>query len=409
MELTLGVVKQEEIDLPDDNIFNEDLGLQEDVDDNTWSEEQRAEVGNAVVFSTDWTTETITNQIRKGNIELNPNFQRRDAWTAKEKSRFIESLVLGFPIPPIVLAVNANEKGKYIVLDGKQRLLSIYKFTNITPDGEKPSPPLKLTGLKIKEKLNGMTFKSMMDSPEFLGDISQLENQPIRTIVIKNYPHESFLYEVFLRLNTGSKPLSPQELRQALHPGSFTLHIDRIASESIALQEILNRTTPDFRMRDVEILLREISYYFFLNDYDGDLKKFLDNVCKIFNKNWGEVEKRISEYCEEFEKSHAFVKEIFGKNAYRKFLNGEFINRFNRGILDSMSFYFTSPAARKSLEDKKETILTAFKDLCCTDKKYMDSIESTTKTIPATRYRIVRWGEILRDLGGDVVIPVFKD
>ncbi|MGN6930399.1 DUF262 domain-containing protein, partial [Neisseria sp. P0015.S010] len=77
----------------------------------------------------DWTTETIIRQIEKGNIILNPDFQRRDAWNKKKKSQFIESLILGLPIPQIVLAESKDQKGKYIVLDGKQRLLSLRQFT----------------------------------------------------------------------------------------------------------------------------------------------------------------------------------------------------------------------------------------------------------------------------------------
>ena len=56
----------------------------------------------AVIWGTDWTTETIARQLEKGNIDLNPSFQRRDAWSEQEKSRLIESLMLGFPVPPII-------------------------------------------------------------------------------------------------------------------------------------------------------------------------------------------------------------------------------------------------------------------------------------------------------------------
>jgi len=245
----------------------------------------------------------------------------------------------------------------------------------------------------------------MQSLPECTHDIAFLENQPIRTIVIKNYPHESFLYEVFLRLNTGSKPLSPQELRQALHPGSFTSYLDVRAATSDVLKEILNRKTPDFRMRDVELLLRELSYVFFLKDYDGDLKSFLDNTCKTLNKNWEAARSKVEEYCNEFEKAHEFTTSIFGKNAYRKYLKGEFVNRFNRGVLDSMAFYFVESKVRDSLKDKKEDVYKAFIELCKTDSEYMDAIESTTKTIPATLYRIVRWGSVLKDLGAPVNIP----
>src|SRR5947209_7589571 len=82
----------------------------------------------AVVNGTDWTTETIVSQLRRGNIQLNPRFQRRDAWKLDRKSRFIESLIVGLPIPQIVLAESKQERGKFIVLDGKQRLLAILQF-----------------------------------------------------------------------------------------------------------------------------------------------------------------------------------------------------------------------------------------------------------------------------------------
>jgi hypothetical protein len=81
------------------------------------------EIAGIVVSGTDWTTETILNQLVRENIKLNPRFQRRDAWDVTRKSRFIESLILGFPIPQIVLAADEKERGKFVVLDGKQRLL----------------------------------------------------------------------------------------------------------------------------------------------------------------------------------------------------------------------------------------------------------------------------------------------
>jgi len=64
----------------------------------------RNEISQAVITATDWTTETIITQIDKGNILLNPKFQRREAWTAARKSQFIESLFLGLPVPQLVLA-----------------------------------------------------------------------------------------------------------------------------------------------------------------------------------------------------------------------------------------------------------------------------------------------------------------
>jgi hypothetical protein len=79
-------------------------------------------LGQAVVFGTDWTAATLIDQLRRGNIKLDPIFQRRDAWDTKRKSRFIESIVLGLPIPQIVLAEAKDDRGSFLVIDGNQRL-----------------------------------------------------------------------------------------------------------------------------------------------------------------------------------------------------------------------------------------------------------------------------------------------
>jgi hypothetical protein len=78
-----------------------------------------SELSDAVVQGTDWTTATLLDQIERGRIQLNPNFQRRDAWTRERKSKFIESLMLGFPIPQIVLTQVAPYRGKQYPPDPK--------------------------------------------------------------------------------------------------------------------------------------------------------------------------------------------------------------------------------------------------------------------------------------------------
>lgn len=88
------------------------------------------------MFATDWTADTIINQLGKGNIRLDPAFQRRDAWTIQRRSKFIESLILGLPIPQLVLAEGPEGKGTFLVIDGKQRLLSLQQFAGINLEEE---------------------------------------------------------------------------------------------------------------------------------------------------------------------------------------------------------------------------------------------------------------------------------
>src|SRR5665647_2874723 len=94
----------------------------------------------AFVTASDWTTATIIDQLRRGNIDLNPRFQRREVWQPPRKSRFIESLLLNFPVPQIVLAEKQGQRGRYVVLDGKQRLLTLRQFCVEAEEHEEDKP-----------------------------------------------------------------------------------------------------------------------------------------------------------------------------------------------------------------------------------------------------------------------------
>ena len=124
----------------------------------------------AVIWGTDWTTETRARQLEKGNIDLNPSFQRRDAWSEQEKSRLIESLMLGFPVPPIILAENKQKKNSYLVIDGKQRLLSIRRFYSNVSEKEFKEKNRKL--------YNKVRYRSIFIFPFLL-------IRPLRDVAVK--------------------------------------------------------------------------------------------------------------------------------------------------------------------------------------------------------------------------------
>ena len=136
----------------DDAFFDE--ALDETIEDLEDLEHIQDWSSGAALWSTDWTTETIVSQLDRGNIDLGPSFQRRYAWRDNRQSLFIESLILGLPIPQLILAESKAKKGSYIVIDGKQRLLTIRRFITTTDEIESLKP-LKLRGLREREDLNG--------------------------------------------------------------------------------------------------------------------------------------------------------------------------------------------------------------------------------------------------------------
>ncbi|HCR3183398.1 TPA: DUF262 domain-containing protein [Morganella morganii] len=359
----------------------------------------------AVVSGTDWTTETIINQINKSNIQLNPDFQRRDAWDKARKSNFIESLILGLPIPQLVLAERKDQRGAYIVLDGKQRLLSIRQFAAEKDD--QIYSPLKLSGLEIRVDLKGKNLHDLKEDANFYNDVAAFENQPIRTVVIKNWPSEEFLYHVFLRLNTGSVQLAPQELRQALHPGNFVSYVDTVAPDNEAIKSILKLNKPDFRMRDNELLLRYYSLKNFLPDYAGDLKKFLDNTCLIFNRDWERAESMIVEQYQDLNLAHKTILSIFGNNSYRKWFATDYEKKFNRAIFDIMALSFSFSAVRGAVVGRERDVEELFKRLCNENYPFLASIETTTKSLKSTHTRISVWFNELNAILG-TNLPTLK-
>jgi len=355
-------------------------------------------LSEAVVTGTDWTAETILRQLERGNIKLDPEFQRRDAWRAQRKSRFIESLIVGLPIPQLVLAEDKDRRGSYIVIDGKQRLLSLRQFAAREGD-HNGYTPLRLQGLQLRADLNGKTLSDMERDPDCENELRNFQNQPIRTVVIKGWPEENILYLIFLRLNTASVQLSPQELRQALHPGPFVQYANERSGRMVGLQQIFKTSEPDFRMRDVELFVRYFAFRNFLPLYDGNLKDFLDLTCEKLNHAWDKGQTKIEREADDLESAMDATFAIFGEDgAFRKWEGAGYEGRFNRAVFDIMVFYFTNTAIRKhALASRRRTGVQAdFKALCEENQEFLRSIETSTKSLQATANRLNVWGNSLK-------------
>ncbi|MCE8531552.1 DUF262 domain-containing protein [Ruegeria pomeroyi] len=387
--------------MTDDDALDE-RHIEEDLDDldhiENWSE-------GAALWSTDWTAETVLSQLNRGNIDLNPSFQRRSAWADLKQSLFIESLILGLPIPQLILAEDKRKKGAFIVIDGKQRLLAIRRFASEdTQDGFKP---LRLSGLKERGDLNKLHYRDLLDNEELEEELAAFQNSSIRTIVIRNWKTEAYLWEVFLRINTGSVQLSPQELRQALHPGPFSNFVDEASGESEELRRALKLNQPDFRMRDAEILLRYIAYKNFINDYNGNLKSFLDQATKRFNQEWDAQKETLEAQVKSMDAAFAFTREVFGDDKYLRKWNGEgFEAKKNRAIFDIMLHFFSNGVVRKKLAGKEKNIVDRFIYLCENDAEFLGSVERTTKSIEANIIRFNRWREVIVELSGVDIAPI---
>lgn len=377
-----------------DYLFIDEEGMESEED---LGQQDSSVYSKAVIWGTDWTAETIVNQLKKKNIDLNPDFQRRDAWDQSKKSKFIESLILGLPVPPIILAERKDRKNSFLVIDGKQRLLSIMQFC--AKEEEAEFTQLYLKNLEILTELNGMNYAKMSANQSSSDYINQFDNQTIRAVVIRNWPNEKFLYTVFLRLNTGSLKLSPQELRQALHPGDFLSYISKYAEKENPIWEVLRLKKPDSRMRDVELILRYFAFKNFLGTYKDSLKDFMDNSCNTINSAWAQNSQKYINQLDELEAAISFTTSIFGeKYRFTKFIKGDYSSIFNRTIFDIMVYHFSEKELRDRLQPKMDLVKLQFEKLMTDNPIFIESVSGSTKDGEKTFTRFKLFGEALKHI-----------
>lgn len=356
--------------------------MADDLED--WNAELEGEVEakgieSLVVYSRDWTVETILSQIDKDNIDLNPTFQRRNAWNDAKRSKLVESLIIGIPVPEIVLAEDKNKKRSFIVIDGKQRLLAIAGFHNPARYAVWDSP--KLRDLTTRPDLNGATFEKMSGDEDKNGDVRNLMNSDIRCTIISNYESSQVLYDIFYRLNTGSVPLSSQELRQVLNRGEFANYLIATTNEALPLHYVMNLKGPDARLRDAEILLRYIAFSLFGSDYTGNLTPFLDSKMAKINSDWVGMEEAITDLTAGFNYgTEELISALGPKRVGRKFTDKGWETRFNRALFE-VEVYYAARLDPGVLAQKAPVFVAAFESLCLERPEFVDSIETSTKNI----------------------------
>ncbi len=334
---------------------------------------------DAVVMNADWTIETINTQINKGNINLQPGFQRRVAWDDVRKSRLIESIIVGMPVPNIVLAENKDHRGRFLVIDGKQRLVAINDFLKGV---------YKLRGLDIRNDLNDKTYSDLPTE-----DQEYLDNSTLRSTVIKNWSDENFLYAIFFRLNSGSLPLSPQELRKALIGGNLLDSIEQYLTQSTAFKAVFGEKL-DKRMRDSELVLRFIAYHIRLEQYRGDFKEFLDDMTRHFETDWQIRKPELDDVLARLDLALKTAHDVFGKDAFKKWLGSKYERVINRAIFDAVARFFADPMVAAKATAMSGQVLEAYKAVNL-EQEFRDAVEKTPKTVGATIQRIQRWGQAL--------------
>lgn len=222
-------------------------------------------------YGADYPVDAIVKRINDKVIFV-PPFQRRFVWNIKEASRFIESLIIGLPVPGIFLS-KEEETNRMLIIDGQQRLFTLYSFYQ----NNFRNKPFKLEG--VQEDLKGKTYDDLDSS-----DKNRLNDSIIHATIIKQDEpddEESSVYLIFERLNSSGRLLTPQEVRACVYYGDFNEYLNNLTLLK-DWRDIFGKMNE--RMKEQEILLRFFALYFDLDKYDKPLKGFL-NTFMSSNRN----------------------------------------------------------------------------------------------------------------------------
>lgn len=283
----------------------------------------------------DFNIRTIFDFVDSGVVSI-PGFQRNYVWDIKRASKLIESLIIGLPIPQIFLY--EESRNKFSVIDGQQRLMSIYYFKKkrfpreskraalrklIEVNGTVPSDILSNDdyfvnfNLQLPSSLPNQVNRFNRLNYDTLSDYqSQFDLRTVRNVVIRqNSPDEeddSSIYEIFNRLNSGGINLTPQEIRVSLYHSSFYVMLDKL-NRNEKWRRLIGLPEPDLHAKDVELLLRAFAMLWYSATYKPSMTRFLNLCSRRFKRVSGDdinyCERLFESFldaCEELD-SRAFV------------------------------------------------------------------------------------------------------
>ena len=314
------------------------------------------------IRTTQIVVEQLISRIKHEEIDLAPDFQRQAGiWNDERKSRLIESLLLRIPLP--VFYVAADESEKWSVVDGIQRMTTIYDYVT----GKFP-----LKRLEYLTKLNGCTHDELRRPLQ-----RRISETQLIVNVIESGTSPDVLFNVFRRINTGGMTLNGQEIRHALNPGPVRGYLKELA-ESDEFKKATDGSINTKRMADRECTLRFLAFHItpWENYSSSDLNGYLVRTMQEIN---GMSECERNNFAVDFRKAMLAASDIFGENAFRK-PSSERRLPINKGIFEAWTVQLARclPEQIRVLVERRNDIQCCFKKLIAEDSDFLEAISYAT-------------------------------
>ena len=265
----------------------------------------------------------VVDMIEEEDIDIAPDFQRLYVWKDWQKWSLIESILLGIPLPTFYF--NENPDGKMQVVDGVQRLTTIYNFVRGTkfPLGE----------VDYLRELSGCTFAEL--SPAFR---RRMNNTQFVVHVIDPQTPYRVKFDIFRRINTGGSPLSNQEIRHCMSRARSRALLKELSSSESFAQATGGSLNNHIRMADREIVLRFCAFRIFtVEKYDNNdsLDSFLGRATEHLDDESKFCEADMQDLAAAFDRGMKNSFTVFSAHSFRKWpLGVERRNPINRALFE---------------------------------------------------------------------------
>lgn len=324
-----------------------------------------------------------------GRLIVDPEWQRGYVWDKKRASKLIESFLKDVPVPVIYLSV--REDGKYEIIDGLQRLTSVFKYFKNS---------YELSTLELLPQLTGKKYKEL---PEQLQN--KLQDTTLRTFELSAQTPKEMMFLIFERLNTGGVALNEMEIRNCIYSGKLMqLLIDLAQNEDF--KTAINTSTISKRMDDRTLILRFLAFYErHYSKCRNGLKRFLNEFCSVYRNPQDD---KIQDFKKKFNHAMKAAATIFGKESFRlrkETPNGGFggwTSRINAAVFQTLSVSFLDYKFEQ-LQRRADSIREAYIDLVSDPQNtlWVQYTKTSTGDYSRIQYVFEIWNARLKEAIGD--------
>ena len=325
---------------------------------------------------------SLLEQLEYNEIDLQPEFQREsDVWTQVKKSRLIESVLLGLPLPSFYFSEDP-ETNKLLVVDGLQRLCAFSDFC-ITKK-------LKLKGMQFLTGLEGWTYDKLDRT-----QIRRIKSLKVTLNTLRKNTPQRVKLVIFQRVNTAGVPLTSQEMRNALYQKKATDLLKRMVKLD-SFRKATGGKIPSKRMTDCDFANRFVAFYLYRKEYDGNLDEFMGDALENINRM---SQQEIDSIHDTFDRSMTICYRLLGNTAFKR-PDPQKPNSFlktNKAIFEvlSVSIAQLSENEQEILVQRKARVQNEIYSLFM-NEDFIKSITSGTAKTPQVEYRHTKVQQLIK-------------